>query len=201
MTGAIPPDGTKQSHASQREQFKTVSLGVLYGLSGDGLAGKLGLPAAYGHDLLRMHKDVFRRFWQWSALVQDQGMLAGKLSTVFGWCAHAGREANARSLRNFPMQGNGAEMLRVACCLATEAGITVCCPVHDALLIEADADAIEAAVARTQEIMRQASEVVLAGFSLRTNAKAVRHPGRYRDPRGEVMWRTVMELCGRCRDA
>ncbi len=133
-------------------------------------------------------------------MVQDQGMLAGKLSTVFGWTAHAGPEPNARSLRNFPMQGNGAEMMRVACCLATEEGIAVCCPVHDALLIEADANDIDAAVARTQEIMRQASEVVLAGFALRTDAKIVRHPDRYMDPRGEVMWKTVMELCGRSAD-
>jgi hypothetical protein len=28
--------------------------------------------------------------------------------------------ANGRSLRNFPMQANGAEMLRLACCLGTE---------------------------------------------------------------------------------
>jgi hypothetical protein len=34
------------------------------------------------------------------------------------------------------MQGNGAEMLRIACIFLTEAGIRVCAPVHDALLIE-----------------------------------------------------------------
>src|SRR5262249_59241758 len=40
----------------------------------------------------------------------------------FGWKVHVGPKANARSLANFPMQGNGAEMLRLACCLATERG-------------------------------------------------------------------------------
>jgi DNA polymerase I-like protein with 3'-5' exonuclease and polymerase domains len=198
--GAVPPAATKQSHPVQREQFKTVSLGVLYGLSGEGLALKLGLPTIYGRDLLRMHKDVFRQFWKWSDMVQDQGMLAGGLTTVFGWQTHLGRESNPRSIRNFPMQGNGAEMMRVACCLATEEGITVCCPVHDALLIESDADEIDTAVSRTQEIMQTASEIVLAGFGLRTEAKIVRHPERHMDPRGEVMWYTVMELCGRLGD-
>jgi DNA polymerase I-like protein with 3'-5' exonuclease and polymerase domains len=164
------------------------------------LALKLGLPTIYGRDLLRMHKDVFRQFWKWSDMVQDQGMLAGGLTTVFGWQTHLGRESNPRSIRNFPMQGNGAEMMRVACCLATEEGITVCCPVHDALLIESDADEIDTAVSRTQEIMQTASEIVLAGFGLRTEAKIVRHPERYMDPRGEVMWYTVMELCGRLGD-
>ena len=33
---------------------------------------------------------------------------------------------------NFPMQAGGAEMMRIAAIAATEAGIEVCCPVHDA---------------------------------------------------------------------
>jgi DNA polymerase-1 len=33
------------------------------------------------------------------------------------------------------MQANGAEMLRMACCLGTEQGIEICAPVHDAVLI------------------------------------------------------------------
>lgn len=201
MAGAVPQDATKKSHSAQREQFKTVSLGVLYGLSAEGLALKLGIPTAYGRDLLRMHKEVFSRFWAWSDLVQDEGMLTGKLTSVFGWQSHAGQDANARSLRNFPMQANGAEMMRVACCLATEGGIGVCCPVHDAIMVEAGADDIDAVVAQTQEIMRQASEAVLDGFALRTDAKIVKHPERYSDPRGEVMWTTVMELCGRTPNA
>ena len=50
-------------------------------------------------------------------------MLTGKIETVFGWPLHVGAEVNARSLSNFSMQANGAEMLRLACCLATERGI------------------------------------------------------------------------------
>jgi len=52
-------------------------------------------------------------------------------------------------------------------------------------------------VTATQQAMEEASQVVLAGFSLRTEAKVVRHPRRYVDPRGKVMWETVCELCGR----
>src|SRR5262249_47970454 len=102
--------------------------------------------------------------------------------------------ANPRSLRNFPMQANGAEMLRLACCLATEHGITVCAPVHDALLVEGPARDIDAVVARTQDAMREASAVVLGGFTLRTDAKVVRHPDRYADERGRKMWDTVWAL-------
>lgn len=197
MAGAVPPDATKETHAAQREQFKTVSLGVLFGLSAEGLARKLNVPPVRGRDLLRMHKETFRQFWKWSDAVQDEAILAGRLRTVFGWTVHAGEQPNPRSLRNFPMQGNGAEMMRLACCLATERGVGLCCPVHDAVLIEDSAAEIGAAVEATQRAMREASEVVLDGFQLRTDAKIVRHPDRYIDQRGKAMWEAVCELCGR----
>ena len=110
-----PTDATKTTHPTERDQFKVVMLGVLYGLSADGIARKLCVPPCRGRELLRMHRDTFRRFWAWSDAVDTQAMLSGKLTTVFGWCVHVGHDANPRSLRNFPMQGNGAEMMRLAC--------------------------------------------------------------------------------------
>ncbi|HZT83465.1 MAG TPA: DNA polymerase, partial [Gemmataceae bacterium] len=194
MAGAVPPHATKQTHAAEREQFKTVALGVLYGLTAEGLARKLAVPPCRGRELLRMHQQTFRRFWEWSDRVEMEGVLTGRLRTVFGWTVHVGPDANPRSLRNFPMQASGAEMLRLACCLATERGIAVCAPVHDALLVEGPADGIEGVVLETQRAMRDASELVLPGFPLRTDAKVVRYPDRYADDRGRRLWETVMGL-------
>jgi hypothetical protein len=194
MAGVVPATATKQTHANERDQFKTVALGVLYGLSADGLARKLSVPPCRGRELLRMHQETFRRFWQWSDQIEMEAMLTGQLKTVFGWTVRVGPDANPRSLRNFPMQGNGAEMLRLACCLATERGIAVCAPVHDALLVEADTGEIDTVVSRTQEAMREASEIVLDGFTLRTDAKIVRYPERYLDERGKRMWATISRL-------
>jgi hypothetical protein len=92
------------------------------------------------------------------------------------------------------MQANGAEMLRLACCLATERRILICAPVHDAVLVEAAESEIEAVVEATQAVMVEASRVVLEGFELRSDAKIVRHPERYSDPRDVVMWQTVMDI-------
>jgi DNA polymerase I-like protein with 3'-5' exonuclease and polymerase domains len=194
MAGAVPPTATKRSHAAVREQFKVVALGVLYGLSADGLARRLNVPPCRGRELLRMHQETFSGFWAWSDRVEMEAMLSGWLHTVFGWAVHVGPDANPRSLRNFPMQANGAEMMRLACCLATERGIAVCAPVHDALLIEGPADGIEDVVSRTQAAMREASELVLPGFSLRTAAKVVRYPDRYLDERGRRMWELAWRL-------
>ena len=42
--------------------------------------------------------------------------------------------------------------------------------------------------------MAEASRVVLDGFELGTDAEIIRWPDRYADPRGLVMWATVMSL-------
>ena len=92
------------------------------------------------------------------------------------------------------MQANGAEMLRLACCLVVEAGIKLCAPIHDAILIEAPLDELDDAVQVTQALMAEASAIVLDGFQLRTDAEIVRYPNRYRDERGARMWETVCRL-------
>jgi hypothetical protein len=198
--GIVPAGATKATHPVERERLKVVSLGVLYGLTGEGIARRLGLAPCQGRELLQLHQQTYRQFWRWSDLVEMEGMLTNRLRTVFGWTVHVPRGvhpvtgrplANPRSLRNFPMQAHGAEMLRLACMLATERGVEVCCPVHDALLVEGPARLIKDVVARTKEAMREASELVLPGFPLRVESKIVCHPHRYADPRGEKMWKTV----------
>jgi hypothetical protein len=92
------------------------------------------------------------------------------------------------------MQANGAEMLRLPCCLGTEQGIEICAPVHDAVLICASLDRLDADVGRMQDAMKEASRIVLKDFELRTDATMVRYPDRYSDERGTVMWRRVMNL-------
>ena len=141
-------------------------LGILYGMGAETLARRIGRPPVEARELLRLHRATYPTFWRWSdAAVATSAMLTGRIQTVFGWTLRVGAEANPRSLANFPMQANGAEMLRLACCLATERGIRVCAPVHDALLIEAPAGEIDERVAELQACMREASRVVLGGFS------------------------------------
>jgi DNA polymerase I len=194
QAGAVPPDATKKSHPRERGQFKVCALAVQYGMGEDSLAQSLGEPPIVARELLRLHRQTYPAFWRWSEAAVNHAMLYGWLQTVFGWRVHVGPDANPRSLANFPCQANGAEMLRLACCLATERGIQVCAPIHDAVLIEAAAGDIDAAVRETQQAMREASEVILPGFSLRTDADIVRWPDRYEDERGAAMWQTVTSI-------
>ena len=85
-------------------------------------------------------------------------------------------------------------MMRLAAIFATERGIRVCAPIHDAFLIEAPTDQIETVVAEMQQIMRDASRIVLGGLELRSDVKIIHSPNRYMDERGVKMWTTVMAL-------
>lgn len=194
QAGAAPPDATKASHAHVRNQFKECALAVQYGMEAESLARRIGQRVIQARELLRLHHETYREFWKWSDAALDCAMLQGVLPTVYGWNIHVGADTNPRMIRNFPMQANGAEMLRLACCLATESGIRICAPVHDAVLIEAPLGQLDEAIIETQNAMAKASEVVLGGFRLRSDAKVIRYPDRYEDERGKEMWETVWQV-------
>ncbi len=194
---AVPHEATKESHPRERDLFKACALAVQYGMGEASLASRIGQPPSFARELLRLHRETYRTFWRWSDGAVDFAMLNGKLWTTFGWTIHTGTNPNPRSLRNFPMQANGAEMLRLACCYALERGIRVCAPVHDAILIEAPLDSLEEAVSTAQQAMADASDAVLCGLRLRSDAKIICFPERYQDDRGVKMWVTVWRILER----
>jgi DNA polymerase I-like protein with 3'-5' exonuclease and polymerase domains len=205
---AIPAAATKTTHKAQRELFKQCVLAVQYGMEADSLALRIGQPRIVARDLLTAHRETYRQFWRWSDAAVDQAMLTGSLHTVYGWHIHIGEWSNPRSLRNFPMQANGAEMLRLACCLGIERGVEVCAPVHDAVLVCAPLERLEHDIAMMRQAMAEASRAVLGGFELGTDCPdeldslgnpnpsphVIRYPQRYMDARGQVMWERVTKL-------
>lgn len=191
QAGAVPETATKQSHKQERALFKACTLGVQYGMGAEALAMSINESVDKARELLRLHRQTYPNFWRWSAAAVDTAMLHRELHTVFGWRLNVGSDVNPRSLANFPCQANGAEMLRLACCLMTERGIGLCAPVHDAVLIEGKAEDMHATISAAQEAMREASAVVLDGFELETDVEVVAFPNRYFDERGVDMWNSV----------
>lgn len=194
QAGAAPPNATKQSHKTIRDQFKACILAVQYGMQAESLAIRINQSVAHARQLLRLHCQTFPAFWRWSENVCNHAMFGHPLQTRFGWTLHAGDTPNERSLRNFPVQANGAEMLRLACTRLTDDGIRICAPIHDAILIETPLANLNDVVGHVQSVMRSVSAVVLDGFALESDAKIVRSGERYVDERGVHMWNTVMQL-------
>jgi DNA polymerase family A len=197
QAGAIPNDGTKESHPQVRDQFKACTLAVQYGMGAAGLASRIQRSELEARNLLRLHRETYRTFWRWIEARIAHADLHGWLQTMFGWKVRTRARNQSRFAMNFPMQGNGAEMLRAACCYLTEAGIQVDAPVHDALLIEADLADIDQVVLDAEECMARASRVVLDGFELRTEAQVVRWPDRFKVEKGKAMWDRVSQLADR----
>lgn len=194
QAGAAPKGATDKTHARAREQYKQCALAVLYGMGPASLAIRVEQSPAHARELLDIHRRTFPSYWRWSDAAVDVGMLTGHLGTTFGWRVQVGAIVNPRSMRNFPVQANGAEMLRLACIIATERGVGICAPVHDAVLVEAPIDRIDHTVAVMQQAMAESSGVVLGGFELRTDVDVVRYPERYSDKRGHQMWATVWDI-------
>jgi DNA polymerase I-like protein with 3'-5' exonuclease and polymerase domains len=176
------------------------ALAVQYGMQAKSLAAAANLPEYEARELLQLLREKFRRFYRWATDMTDRAMLGLPIETALGWRIRATADAKAGTFRNFPVQAAGAEMLRLACILATEAGLPVCWPVHDALLIEAAINDIDNIIEAVRSIMWRVSEVVTRGLRIRVGVDVVRYPERYMDPRGRAMWQTVVGLLGVVRE-
>lgn len=196
QAGLAPESASKASHKVIRDRCKQVVLGTNYGMTAHGVAEAAGIHVLEARDLLQKHRDAYRKFWEWADANKDRGLLGLPLETCFGWQIQATEGiVKANTFLNWPMQAHGAEMMRIACCLAVERGVKLCAPIHDALLVEAPIDQIDAHVATLKQCMADASELVLGqGRVCRVDEEIIRYPDRYMDENGAAMWDQVMEI-------
>jgi DNA polymerase-1 len=195
QAGLVSPGASAEPRKAARSRAKALTLGLQYGMTAEGLAVRLGVPTVEARHLVQLHHQAYPVFWTWIERVVNSAMMGETLRTVFNWPLHVDASTKLRTVQNFPMQANGAEMLRLACCKGTEAGISVCAPVHDAILIEAPLDQLEQRIAEMREHMAEASKAVLSGFEVQTSYSTVHYPERYMDEeRGRAMWDRVMRL-------
>jgi len=167
--GAIPEDGDKHTHPDERAQFKTVSLGVLFGQTEYGIANRLEVQTSVAKALLRQHRHHYRGFWNWQEKLLDNAFWSGEVKTVHGWRMRVSADTNPRSVANFPMQAGGAELLRMATVLLERRGIAVIGTLHDAILCEVPVDRIDLDVKRIRRTMEQAAQAV---FNVRIGTEA-----------------------------
>jgi DNA polymerase I len=205
---AVPRGATKESHAGVRENYKIVGLGTIYGMQEGTLATRTGASTFVAGEMLRQHREEFAtQYWRWSDDWLQHSLQTGRMRTSMGWTCNVGDlEKNERTIRNWPIQSSGADILRIACIWATRRGLRLLAPVHDAVLIEAPIERIEADVKLMREIFRRASRVVFNATAdgpheLRTDYEIVRYPNRYMDKRGVKFWNEVLELLAEVKRA
>jgi DNA polymerase-1 len=177
-----------------RTMFKTVVLGIQYGLGARSLAIRTGVSLSEAYEILARLRARFRVFETYTQNVVDHAGLHLEVSTCFGWRMRCPSGINARTVRNFPIQSTGAEILHVASILAERRGIRIVAPIHDAFVAEAKAGREEEVSLALDRVMRDASRVVLRGYELNSDEQIVRAGGRFFDKRGVEMWTTVTRL-------
>lgn len=165
LAGAVPVDATKKSHPRERALYKSVCLAVMYGMGAERLARRTALSYSRASALLDQHRKLFPRFWAWSGRTVMSAMLRRTLMSSMRWPLHVPAECDVsqeprgrtkargvtvRTLKNFAMQANGADMMRLAVNFAHGCGVHICAPVHDGFLIEASSRDIGKAI----ELMR-----------------------------------------------
>jgi DNA polymerase family A len=194
LTNELDPVKWKNDDPAMRQRMKPLQLAVNYGMGVPSLAKGLDRHPLIASAIIERHRKTYPRFWQWREQQVQMAMIRRRMETVFGWPLHLTSSPNKRTLYNFPMQGNGAEMLRLAAWRLCEAGITPCMLIHDGILIEARA---EVEIAQAIEIMKVAGRDVCGGFEIGVDVdKRLEHGARYRDkrPMAQRMWRTIVDV-------
>jgi hypothetical protein len=197
--------GVLEPTEHQRQIYKATALGRVYGLGVASLARNLGIPKAQAQRIIDQMNARYPTLNAWLRRVTTKAAHAVPIVCTLGWSlASSGRSGEERTFLNYPMQGNGAELMRLVIVRAGAAGLQLIGCAHDSFLIEASIAEIDQAVSRLQAIMRQASRDLLNGFELRADCKPerdiVRYPARFIDKReiedGMRHWNRLMDLTG-----
>jgi hypothetical protein len=189
--GRLPQGATKKTHPIWRERFKVSTLATLYGQTEISLGPALGIPVSEARYILDQHHKLYARFHRWQGDFVSGARAVGLAWTSLGWAMRVTHATKRRTLMNWPAQAYGAEMLRIALVMLVAAGIRVCAPIHDAVLVEAPEAEAEAVAARVREIMTKAS-VKLLGVAPRVSITPIPFGERLVEERGVEMWGRVM---------
>jgi DNA polymerase-1 len=167
--------------ADMRRQAKTINFGIIYGMSGFGLARELGIPQAAARAFIQRY---FERYPGVRAYVEQAPLQArrqGFVTTIFQRRRFlpdlASRNRNLRQFAertavNTPIQGSAADIIKLAMVridsALEERGLAarMIMQVHDELVFEVDQEAVEEVIALVRERMES---VVALNVSLRVS--------------------------------
>ncbi|KIN63060.1 DNA polymerase I superfamily protein [Sulfitobacter noctilucicola] len=156
-----------------RRRAKAINFGVIYGISGFGLARNLRIPRAEAQGFIDRY---FERFPGIRTYMDDTKKFAkehGYVQTLFGRKIHTPEIASkgpragfaARAAINAPIQGTAADVIRRAMIRMPDAiadlPATMLLQVHDELLFEVEKGSEDKLIAAAREVMENANDPVV----------------------------------------
>ena len=169
----IPLD---QMDGETRRRAKAINFGIIYGISGFGLARQLGIGQGEARDYINAYFENFPGIRGYMDRIKLEARETGHVETLFGRRIHIGgitasnpaqRGFAERQAINAPIQGSAADIIKRAMVrlpgALSDAGIEarMLLQVHDELIFEADAAVAEPAVEVIRAVMEAAADPVL----------------------------------------
>ena len=199
VEGYALPD-VYQSVADQlgvsRKNAKVAMLAIQYGAGPKRLENSLGIPYGEARKLFEYHKDTYAIYWKWSdAELEKFKAQAAYILEGDGWGLRLKDNDSANILltvRNFPIQGTAASILRRVVIEAAKSDIEIIGPLHDAVLIQAPAVEAEQCAEKMCRIMREVSSQFLDSHEIRVASHI--HRGRFEDKDGKADWERVFKI-------
>ncbi|MES2967915.1 MAG: DNA polymerase I [Pseudomonadota bacterium] len=152
-----------------RRQAKAINFGVIYGISGFGLARNLRIPRAQAQGFIDRYFERFPGIKEYMSGTVAFAQKNGFVQTLFGRKIHT-PEINAkgptagfakRAAINAPIQGTAADVIRRAMIrmplAIADLPAKMLLQVHDELLFEVDEDAADTLTARAKDVMEGAA--------------------------------------------
>jgi hypothetical protein len=197
--GTAPPGATKETHGAIRKPYKTISLGILYGLTVYGAAMRLGISLEEARAIVEQHLGLFSTYWQWSERVVQAAYDRGSINTACGWGCKVPADSNYRTWLNWQIQASGADIMRLTVIYLDRQGVQLLAPVHDGFLLCCRRDELGDLRAAVDHACTAAVRQILGDFPLRWDFAI--HERRFEDEDGEPLWRLLTEALRRiCPD-
>ena len=159
-----------------RRKAKAINFGIIYGISGFGLARQLQTPQGEAQAYINAYFERFPGIKDYMDEIKTFALEHGFVETKFGRKVHinairdknpAMRSFGERAAINAPIQGTAADiikraMVRIPPALAREGlKARMLLQVHDELLFEVPVDELDATTALVREVMEGAAAPVL----------------------------------------
>jgi DNA polymerase-1 len=158
--------------ADQRRTAKVINFGLMYGMSAFGLARNLGIERGAAQQYVDRYFQRYPSVRRFMDNMRVQARELGYVETVFGRRLYLPdirsgnpqlRQYAERAAINAPMQGTAADIIKRAMisvhewCLSADRAARLIMQVHDELVLEVRADALETVAATVHDHMVQAA--------------------------------------------
>lgn len=154
----------------ERKQFKSLFIKHMYGQRADAIAEDLQLHKARVQVWVAKLKSIIKLLNSYLDMQLYQAKKAGEVRSK-DWRMSVGKDCTDLSLRNWPVQACGADIMRRGCLALEEAGFPVVLTNHDAFLVKIKTTEISQQSALAIRILIDVSAEVLDGFRLKVKAE------------------------------